>query len=207
MQLDPIRRSQAGRGGEVDSGVADRGRDAGEGAGLVLDLDDQVERNRRAPSAVGCPNALCQNAFRGGRRSVRDRGASPRRGCCLRSAPRRRPLRRREPHDRPLRGDVLARSGWRRRATGRGGPSDRGSVTRSCTRREPRRSRDRRERDSCGWSCGGPRGWEQRFPSRPAAIPPERRPTRCHRHGRHRRSSGAPRPRRPACRGRRAIRS
>jgi hypothetical protein len=50
VQLDLIRSADAGRRREVDAGVADRGRDAGESPGFVLDLDDQIERNRRAPS-------------------------------------------------------------------------------------------------------------------------------------------------------------
>ncbi len=54
VQLDLIRSADAGRRREVDAGVADRGRDAGESPGFVLDLDDQIERNRRAPSAFYC---------------------------------------------------------------------------------------------------------------------------------------------------------
>jgi hypothetical protein len=64
VQLDLIRRSDAGRRRKVHAGVADRGRDARQGPGLVLDLDDQVERNRRAPSAAVCRRALCQIAQR-----------------------------------------------------------------------------------------------------------------------------------------------
>jgi hypothetical protein len=46
VQLDVVGRPQTRRRREIDACVADGGRDVGESAGLVLDLDDQVERNR-----------------------------------------------------------------------------------------------------------------------------------------------------------------
>jgi hypothetical protein len=52
VKLDLVGRSDARRGRQVHAGVADRGRDAGQCARLVLDLDDEVERNRPAPFAV-----------------------------------------------------------------------------------------------------------------------------------------------------------
>jgi hypothetical protein len=53
VQLDVVVASQAGRRREVDARVADRRGDPGERAGLVLDLDDQVEWNRTcSPESV-----------------------------------------------------------------------------------------------------------------------------------------------------------
>jgi hypothetical protein len=46
VQLDVVGGAQARRGRKVDARVADGGSDTRESAGLVLDLDDQVERNR-----------------------------------------------------------------------------------------------------------------------------------------------------------------
>ena len=46
VQLDVVGGPQTRRRREIDACVADGGRDVGESAGLVLDLDDQVERNR-----------------------------------------------------------------------------------------------------------------------------------------------------------------
>jgi hypothetical protein len=43
VQLDAVGRPHARRRGQIDTGVADRGRDAGERTGLVVDLDRQVE--------------------------------------------------------------------------------------------------------------------------------------------------------------------
>src|SRR5262249_7520782 len=45
VQLDPFGGAHAGRCGQVHPCVADRRRDAREGSGLVVDLDDQVERD------------------------------------------------------------------------------------------------------------------------------------------------------------------
>ena len=77
VQLDLICRSQAGRRREVDAGVADRGRNARQAPGLVLDLYDQVERNRRAPrpSSVGC--TLSERLRRGVTDRAVDRSAQP----------------------------------------------------------------------------------------------------------------------------------
>jgi len=52
VQLDPIRDAEARRSSEIDTCVADRGGDASESARLVLELYDQVVRNRRASSRV-----------------------------------------------------------------------------------------------------------------------------------------------------------
>jgi hypothetical protein len=54
VQLDVVRGSQTRRRREIDACVADRRGDTGEGTGLVLDLDDQVERNRTPPLRAGC---------------------------------------------------------------------------------------------------------------------------------------------------------
>jgi hypothetical protein len=45
VKLDLGAGSEARRCGQVHAGVADRGRDAGKGARLVVDLDDQVVRD------------------------------------------------------------------------------------------------------------------------------------------------------------------
>ena len=56
VQLDVVVVSETRRRREVDACVADSGGDTSESAGLVLDLDDQVERNRTpstSPTAMG----------------------------------------------------------------------------------------------------------------------------------------------------------
>src|SRR3954454_8873739 len=53
VKLDLVGPSDARRGRQIHAGVADRGRDARESPRLVLNLDDQVERNRRAPFGDG----------------------------------------------------------------------------------------------------------------------------------------------------------
>jgi hypothetical protein len=45
VKLDLVGRPHACRRSEVDARVTDRGRDLGEGSGLVCDLDDQVVRD------------------------------------------------------------------------------------------------------------------------------------------------------------------
>jgi len=46
VQLDIVGCAHARRCGQVHTRVADRGCDAGERSGLVLELDDEVEGNR-----------------------------------------------------------------------------------------------------------------------------------------------------------------
>jgi hypothetical protein len=43
VELGPIARSDAGRGRDVHAGVADRFGDLGQRAGLVFDVDNEVE--------------------------------------------------------------------------------------------------------------------------------------------------------------------
>jgi len=50
MELDVVVRPQTGCSREVDTGVADRGRDFRESSGLVRDLDDEVVRDARTLS-------------------------------------------------------------------------------------------------------------------------------------------------------------
>jgi hypothetical protein len=50
VELGPLPRSHAGRGGDVYAGVADRCGDARQCAGSVFDVDDQVERHVTIPS-------------------------------------------------------------------------------------------------------------------------------------------------------------
>lgn len=59
VQLDLVRCPDACRSREVHPGVTHRSSDTGQSPGLVLDLDDQIERNRRAPWPVSC-RALSQ---------------------------------------------------------------------------------------------------------------------------------------------------
>jgi hypothetical protein len=61
VQFDVICRAHAGRRRQVHAGVADRCCHAGEGPRLVLDLNDQVERNRCAPFAavVAVDSVIC----------------------------------------------------------------------------------------------------------------------------------------------------
>jgi hypothetical protein len=51
VQLDLVRRPDACRSREVHPSVTHRSSNTGQSPGLVLDLDDQIERNWRAPSA------------------------------------------------------------------------------------------------------------------------------------------------------------
>jgi hypothetical protein len=55
VQLDLVSRSDACRRSQVHARVADRGRDPGQGPGFVLELYDQVERNRRPPPGLRSP--------------------------------------------------------------------------------------------------------------------------------------------------------
>jgi hypothetical protein len=52
VQLDIVGGAETRRRRKVDTGVADRSGDARESAGLVLDLDDQVERNRTPSTSL-----------------------------------------------------------------------------------------------------------------------------------------------------------
>jgi len=63
VQLDLLGRTDARRGRKVDAGVAGRGRDAGQGPGLVLDLDNQVEGNRCALSSSACAGDSLRSPF------------------------------------------------------------------------------------------------------------------------------------------------
>ena len=45
VQLGTLPRPQAGGRGDVDAGVADQSSHLGQGAGQVLDVDDQIERH------------------------------------------------------------------------------------------------------------------------------------------------------------------
>jgi hypothetical protein len=49
VQLDVVGGPETGCRRKVDACIADGGCNASESAGLVLDLDDQVERNRTPP--------------------------------------------------------------------------------------------------------------------------------------------------------------
>jgi hypothetical protein len=57
VQLDLVAVSDARRRRQVDAGIADRRRDPRQGPRLVLDLDNQVERNR-APPTPSAPGTL-----------------------------------------------------------------------------------------------------------------------------------------------------
>jgi hypothetical protein len=52
VQLDVVGGPETGRRCKVDACIADGGRDARERTGLVLDLDDQVERNRTPSTSL-----------------------------------------------------------------------------------------------------------------------------------------------------------
>ena len=52
VQLGPLARPDARGRGDVDAGVADRGRDLRERSGRVLDVDDQIEGHVRAEGIV-----------------------------------------------------------------------------------------------------------------------------------------------------------
>jgi len=71
VQLDVVRGAETCRRRKIDARVADGGRNARESTRLVLDLDDQIERNRTPPSVADC-YALCRlDAARATRRSAR----------------------------------------------------------------------------------------------------------------------------------------
>jgi hypothetical protein len=52
VQLDIVGGPETGRRRKVDACIADGGRDARERTRLVLDLDDQVERNRTPSTSL-----------------------------------------------------------------------------------------------------------------------------------------------------------
>jgi hypothetical protein len=62
VQLDVVVVSQTRRRRKVDPGIADCGGDPSESAGLVLDLDYQVERNRTGSRRRLLSRALCRLA-------------------------------------------------------------------------------------------------------------------------------------------------
>ena len=53
VQLGTIAHADTGRRGEVDTGVTDCGRDLGERARPVVDLDDQIHRHELPPVSRG----------------------------------------------------------------------------------------------------------------------------------------------------------